>query len=103
MRTCSDVYGMLLQLSVLQRVLRTLQSLSVGKLWLSWATTYEEVIGNIRAAKQSGGSGLQHGQGAPSGAGKILYTTLYPGEEDQKRMQALFEYNMKCASSYVFL
>lgn len=73
------------------------------KALLELATVYEEVIERIRAAKKLGESGLRHGQVAPAKARKILYTTLYPGVKDQKRMKGLFEYNMKCASSYLFL
>lgn len=72
------------------------------KALLELATVYE-VIGRIKAAKKLGKSGLLHGQEVPAKARKILYTTLYHGMYDQGRMKGLFEYNVKSASSYVFL
>lgn len=73
------------------------------KALLELATVYEEVIGGIRAAKNLGKSGLRHGQVAPAKAREILSAALYPGVEDRRRAKGLFEYNMKCASSYIFL
>lgn len=71
------------------------------KALIELSTTYTEVIHHIRAVKGTGV--LKHGEVAKTKARQILYATLYPSSTEQKRMRNLFDYDIKCASPYIYL
>ena len=71
------------------------------KALIQMSTTYGGFIEHIRATMRTGV--LRYGEMASSKARNILYTTSYPNATHRKKLQNLFDYDIRCASPYLML
>ena len=71
------------------------------KALIQMSTTYGGFVEHIRAVMRTGV--LRYQEMASSKARNILFTTPYPDATDRKKLQNLFDYDIRCASPYVML